>query len=288
MWKERQLRNQPRQQGTELFAMQQLANNRTLFHYPTPPHDFEHKIEYSLLYAMLSSAGPSKSKTKTNVYPTEVVLAAIDDEDFTTYMCMCMPSPTSTTSISSALASTGTTMGDTQEDDSDDPTHNHTSNPNHLKNNISYKQLSAILSYSAEQSPHDATANPKDDQNKDNMTPSISIAQKLCKKILHTVVTYAQEHDLDRQHEIEELLRPVQRVAQQRIDKKELAALLPFYLGYSAALLTGNPIPLFLAIGMVTNVSGNRNEIQNMDTVLNEADRKADVERTSLLDEIEE
>jgi hypothetical protein len=225
MWKERQRRNAPRMQGTETFSLQQLERNRAAFDYPK--EGFEVKIEFSLLYAMLSAP---------DTYPAEAVRAMIDETDFTEYMT--------------------TKDGQTK-----------------------YGQLSAILSYAAETNP--ATVSSAN-------TSEGSVAQKLCKKILQTVVRYAEEHELDRQTEINEVLTPVKRVARDRIERKELQAILPLYLGYSAALLTANPLPLLVGAMGLAAAPGNRTELENMDAILSETDRKSDVERTGLLDEGED
>ena len=238
MWRERQRKNQPRMQGTESKALEQLERNRSAFRYPKD--GFEQKIEFSLLYAMLSAP---------DTYPKEVVQAMIDEEDLLQYI--------------------------------------------HTKNeDVSYAQLSAILAYSAENNPT-TTASAKttfeteEEASKinDDVKQPISISQKLCKKILRTVIKYAEEHDLDRETEIDELFKPVRRVATQRIEKKEFQAILPLYVGYSVALLTANPLPMIAgAMGLAAAPSSSA-DIQNVEHIIAETDRAADVERTGLLDE---
>jgi hypothetical protein len=225
MWKERQRRNAPRMQGTETFSLQQLERNRTAFGYPE--EGFEVKIEFSLLYAMLSAP---------DTYPAEALRAMIEETDFIEYM----------------TAKDGQT---------------------------SYAQLSAILSYAAETNPPTVSTT--------NVSEG-TVAQKLCKKILQTVIRYAEEHELDRQTEIDEVLTPVHRVARDRIERKELAAILPLYLGYSAALLTANPLPLLVGAMGLAAAPNNRTEMENMDAIIGETNRKSDIERTGLLDEGED
>ncbi|CAB9500696.1 expressed unknown protein [Seminavis robusta] len=222
LWKERQRRKAPRQQGTEVQALKQLERNRSSIGYPK--EGFEVKIEFSLLYAMLSAP---------DTYPAEVVHAMVDEEDFTQYM--------------------------TTKDGA-----------------TSYAQLSAILAYAAE-------TNPPEDAKEE-----LSVSQKLCKKILQTVVRYAEANELDRETEIDELLTPVKKVARERIERKELAAILPLYLGYSAALLTANPLPLLVGAMGLAAAPGSAQEMQNMDKIMNETERKTDIERTGLLDEGED
>lgn len=223
MWKERQLKNQPRMQGTESKALEQLERNQRSV--PYPEGGFENKIEFSLLYAMLASP---------DTYPRDVVLAMIDEEDFIQY--------------------TATKEG-----------------------KVSYAQLSAIIAHCAETNP----PNTKEDE-------AHSVSQRLSKKILQTVVRYANQHDLDRETEIDELFAPVKKVLRERVEKKELKAILPLYLGYSAALLTANPLPLFLGAAGLVAAPGSDNELKNMDTIISETNRACDVERTGLLDEGED
>lgn len=246
MWRERQLKNKPRMQGTECIALEQIERNRTAFRYPKD--GFEQKIEFSLLYAMLSSP---------DTYPKEVVHTMVDEEDFLQYI--------------------HTTNGD-----------------------VSYAQLSAILAYAAECNPADiratALANAvtgggeKKQDETDNTKEVIPVSQKLCKKLLRAVVRYAEQHEptLDRETEISELLTPVKRVAAKRIEKKELQAILPLYIGYSAALLTANPLPLIVGAMGMASAPSSQSEMDNVNTIITDSVRVADVERTGLLDEEEE
>lgn len=244
-WKEHKRRTAPRMQGTEKKALKQLERNRASFDYPKD--GFEQKIEFSLIYATLSSP---------ETYPNEVFQKMIDEEDFELYL--------------------------------------HT-----VDGHVSYAQLSAVLAYAAETHRSTASRNYSqeeepsfegtgDNNNNNNSQEDISIPQILCKKILKTVVRYAEEHDLDRETELDELLSPVRKVAAERAEKNELRSMIPFYLGYTAALVTGNPLPLLLGtVGMASTSARNEDEWKNMNTIIKETDRKADIERTGLLDEEE-
>ena len=64
-----------------------------------------------------------------------------------------------------------------------------------------------------------------------------SISETMCKYVLKTIVRYAEEHDLDRQTEIQELLEPVERHAEKRNNKAALNQVLPFYIGYAATII---------------------------------------------------
>jgi hypothetical protein len=111
----------------------------------------------------------------------------------------------------------------------------------------------------------------------------------MSKKALQCVVKYvgyAQEHDLDRQAEVEEVFTPVERYVVAKTGKAEMKAILPFYLGYTVSILTANPIPMMIGFGMMAgNTQDITTERTNMSKISNESHRIADVETTGLLDE---
>lgn len=222
--------------GTQAKAIENMEKNRRDFHYPEHSR-FVSPIEHSLLYSMIDE-GPV-------VYPEEVVLNYIDEEDFTMYLPM-------TTASSGSMQHQGE-EGTSQK--------------------ISYAQLSAILALAAEKFP-------PNNESKD------SISQKLCKRVLSCVIKYAEGNDLDRQAELQELLDPVQRHTMNRSAKAELRQAVPFYLGYAATIITANPIPMLVGFSVMT--SGNEKiekERENLSSITKETSRRADVEKTSLLDE---
>jgi hypothetical protein len=143
---------------------------------------------------------------------------------------------------------------------------------------ISYAQLSALLALSAEKLP------PQEGDNNEE----ISSQEKLCKVLLQTVVRYAEEHDLDRGKEVQEFLQPVQRIAAKHESSAALSAILPFYVGYAASLVTLNPIPMFVGATMTAMSDTNAGEQTNVKTFAQESGRKADLEKTSLLDETDD
>jgi hypothetical protein len=109
-----------------------------------------------------------------------------------------------------------------------------------------------------------------------------SIPQKLCKKVLQCIVEFAEEHGLDRQSEIREVLTPVERYVERRNDK----ALLPFYLGYAASIVTANPLPMLVgAASIIAKGDKLEEENRNLQSIASETERRADVEKTGLLDE---
>lgn len=151
---------------------------------------------------------------------------------------------------------------------------------------ISYAQLSAILTLSAEKWP------PQQQQDDSQHAAPTSVPQILCKALLQCVVRHAEQHNLDREAEVQELLAPVERLATKRDAKTELAVILPIYIGMGATLVTANPLPLWVG-ATVTNVMSSRviaqeGERQNMSSIASETNRMADVEKASLLDESED
>lgn len=151
------------------------------------------------------------------------------------------------------------------------------SNANEDEDVISYAQLSALLALSAEKLPP-----------KENSSDEQSSQEKLCKALLQCIVKYAEENDLDRNHEVQEFLAPVQRMAQKHESSAALSAILPFYVGYAASLITLNPIPMFVGATMTAMSDSNVGERENVNKFKKETERKADLEKTSLLDETDE
>lgn len=152
---------------------------------------------------------------------------------------------------------------------------------------VSYAQLSAILAHAAETNPANKNTVARGEAEVDD-DPIPSVSQKLVKKILKTVLQYAQEKDLDRETEVEDLLSPVKRVTHKRIENKSLKAILPFYLGYSAALLTANPLLLLVGVMGTAVAPHGEEEIANVEHIIMETDRASCVETAGLLDEEED
>jgi len=164
----------------------------------------------------------------------------------------------------------------------------------HTKNgDVSYAQLSAILACSAEIKSqgiksHDMNSSSTGEEGTDDRRKVQSAPQKLCKKILQVVLQYAEENNLDRETEIDDLLVPVKRVTTQRIAKKEIQAMVPFYLGYSAAVLTANPLPLIFGAAGLFAAPNTNHEVKNMEHIVVETGRSSCVETAGLLDEGED
>jgi len=156
-----------------------------------------------------------------------------------------------------------------------------------INGDVSYAQLSALLAFSAEINELNADSFSKREQEKTD-TEDVSVSKKLCKKILRVVVQYAEKNNLDRGTELDDLLGSVKRVISKRVTKKEMKAILPFYIGYSVALLTANPLPLIIGAMGTANAAKSHVEIQNVEHIIAETDRLGDVETTGLLDEEEE
>jgi len=221
--------------GTQAKALEQLQHNKEHFSYP--PQGFATQIEHSLIYNMIS---------EPKIYPEEVVLKHIADEDFSLYLAV---------------------NGNDDEDE----------------DLISYKQLSALLALSAEKFPppqESFTSSALDDQP--------SIPRQLCKTVLRFVVKYAQEQNLDRKDEVEELLGPVERYMAKRTE----SSILPLYLAYAAGILIPGGIGIGITMLSLSAILASSDQVdkenKNVHTMARETDRVADVERTGLLDEAEE
>lgn len=141
----------------------------------------------------------------------------------------------------------------------------------------SYAQLSAILALSSVRWP------PEDDDEQDN------VGQVLCKALLKCVIRHAEQNGLDRAPEVRELLHPVQVYSTRRENNGALKQIVPLYIGYAALLVTGNPLPMLVGMSMTMSVSDKMvKERDNLDAIKAETNRRADVEKASLLDEEED
>jgi len=193
--------------------------------------------------------------SEPKIYPEEIVKSQIDEEDFASYLLVAAneKSKSKTASFSS---------------NDDEP-------------RISYAQLSVILALSAEKFP------PPDENKKDDT--SQNIPKGLCKAVLQCVIRYAEEHDLDREEELGELLQPVKVYMGKRNQKAALHQILPFYVGYGVSLVTANPLPMLVGFAAMNAMGDNiEEEAQNVKTFASETNRRADVEKTSLLEETED
>ncbi|GKY97088.1 hypothetical protein MPSEU_000667300 [Mayamaea pseudoterrestris] len=146
-------------------------------------------------------------------------------------------------------------------------------NPDGTK--TSYAQLSAILALAAEVWP-----------------PDNDISKLLCKALLQCIVQYSDEHGLDRESEVRELMLPLLRLNERRAGRNALATLLPMYAGLAAAMVTLNPALLWAgyAIGNYYNIKAavdDSGRQKKMQAICTETNRAGDVEQTSLLDETE-
>lgn len=142
---------------------------------------------------------------------------------------------------------------------------------------ISYAQLSAILALSSVRWP------PEDDNEQDN------VGQVLCKALLKCVIRHAEQNGLDREPEVQEFLHPVQIYSTRRESKAALKQILPLYVGYAASLVTANPFPVLVGMSMMMNGNDKHaKERDNLEAFKSETNRRADVEKASLLDEEED
>jgi len=248
--------------GTEALALANMEKNRKEFGYPET--GFVAPIEHSLLYAIISSSG-------TTDYPADVMEQQIADEDFDQYLL---------------VVSKQTTSSNSSHQEEQEPI-------------ISYAQLSALLALSAENLPapepeknnKDTTTTTNDNtkQQQQETQQKVSVGQKLCKALLKCVIRHAEEHGLDRQHEVQEFLRPVQVYTSKREAKAAFVGILPMYLGYAATIVTANPVPMLLGASVSLSMSDKTaKERDHVEGFASETNRRGDVEKASLLDEGED
>jgi hypothetical protein len=255
--------------GTEAKAIENISKNSKTFSYPT--EGFIMRIEHSLTYNMISEPG---------VYPEDVVLKQISEEDFESYLFVATASNKNRNNNNSKNNSNIDNNKDICQDgeggDHDSSLHDDDDMI------VSYAQLSAILALSLQKYP------PPREEYEDQQSQQ-SVPQKLCKAVLQCVVRYATRHDLDRQREVRELLKPVEVHFAKRNDAAQFKNALPFYIGYTATLITANPLPMLVGVSIM-GATGDAmiQEQRNMMSIAKHSSRMADVETTGLLDEAED
>lgn len=138
---------------------------------------------------------------------------------------------------------------------------------------VSYAQLTALLALAGEEWPHESDIPPT-----------------LCRKVSQSVIRYADQHGLDRQTEIDELLQPLYKYAMRREARQSLK-LLPWLVpALGASVVTGNPLPVyaaFMASNLVesSNIEKGATSTANTDRMIESGARAAIVEHAPLLDE---
>ncbi|KAL3922360.1 MAG: hypothetical protein SGILL_002245 [Bacillariaceae sp.] len=138
---------------------------------------------------------------------------------------------------------------------------------------VSYAQLSATLAMAGEEWPHDSQIPPL-----------------LCRKITHCVTRYADDHELDRKHEIDELLYPLYRYVKRREHAQSIKMLPWLVPALGASVVTVNPLPFYAAF-MASNVIEAKNiekgatSTANTNRMLESGERVGNAEKSSLLDE---
>lgn len=247
--------NNPIPVGTEATALANLEKNKKIFKYPKPD-GFVTKIEYSLLYSMISAP---------DVYPEEVVLEHVAQEDFSVYL-EALPYK--------------------QQRQQDDATMT-------KEERISYAQLSALLALAVQNFPPRQEKNGNNEQKNESnqsLNKQISVSQTLCKAVLQCVLRYAENNDLDRKAEMDELMEPVEVYSKNCNEKETMKQVLPFYLGYAATIVTANPLPLVAGGLIMTSMDAKRidDRSENIRVIESEKERRADKEMTSLLDEADD
>ena len=275
--------------GTEANAI--LNMTRNALHFAYPPTGFETPIEHSLLYAMIEF--PER-------YPEQVVKNEIEDEEFEIYLFVRKEDDgkkkddrrrdeNKHTSTHDTYYSGGRREQGRREENEDDENDDD-------EKPVSYAQLSALLSLSAEKNPPSSSSSAAEDQQQSRTTiynanasasPSsqLSIGQTLCRKLLKTITRYSDAHNLDRQTEISEFLSPVERRCQIRTEKAALQQLLPAYAGYTLSLMTGNPLPLLIGVVALTTSDPMVEETSNVSGFSARAGRSGQMETAGLLDE---
>lgn len=277
--------NGTRAVGTEAQAIQNMSRNAQHFHYPK--EGFITPIEHSLLYAMI---------LHPEQYPESVIRKEIEEEEFEQYLFVRDDGKMMPPSSSTERGDVGNEDGAIQQQPDE---------------RASYAQLSALLALSAEKNsstptqegqtsqpqPESETRNSLTMQATSNITRSqplhndqqlLTVGQILCRKVLKTITKYSESHNLDRQHEISELLQPVEKRCQIRNEQAALKQLLPAYAGYTLSLVTGNPLPLLIGAASLAKEDPMVGENSNVNEMRGMGGRMGDWETAGLLDECDD
>ncbi len=213
-----------------------------------PPTGFENWIENTLLYTMIR---------ESSIFPPETVLQAIEEEDFSQYFYV---------KEEEKEEYRHRTVYDEDDDNDNDET-----DPSTTKAaEVSYAQLTALLALAGEE-----------------WRSSSDVPQRLCKVISKEIIKYANKHDLDREHELKELLDPLIEYAKGR-GRKQALQMLPWFAALTVSTI--NPLAFYatymsmLAANSDALNKGDRADRNTMD--MTEMGKKhGNVEQASLLDE---
>ncbi|KAL9186980.1 hypothetical protein ACHAXT_010700 [Thalassiosira profunda] len=270
--------------GTEANALKNIERNAKHFAYP--PEGFVTPIEHSLLYAMIEF--PER-------YPEGVVKGEIEDEEFEVYLYI-KDEKRKGSAKHDDRGRENEGEGNGEDGEGSDHAQTAAANNEEEEPRVSYAQLSALASLSAEKNPavasedqdKPAAASQSAAPNRSNgQEEQLTIGQTLVRKLLRVITRYSDAHSLDRQTEIREFLAPIEKRCQMRNEKAALQQLLPAYAGYTLSLMTGNPLPLLIGAAALTGPDPMMEENSNVSGFRAVGGRAGDVETAGLLDECE-
>jgi lysyl-tRNA synthetase class I len=189
---------------------------------------------------------------ESSIFPAEAVLEAIEQEDYVQYFFI-------NETDHDKRNSTNTISGTATE--SDTATH---------PPNVSYAQLTALLALAGEE-----------------WEESSKVPERLCQCISKQIVHYANQHDYDRQQELQDLIDPLLKYAQSSRNQQNLR-LLPWFAALTVS--TVNPLAFYTTyMTMIAvhgeNLSKRDKADRNTFDIVELSNRKANVEKASLLDE---
>ena len=286
--------------GSEQWAQLELQKNRTLYHYPI--NGFVNKIEYTLLYNMISYP---------NIYPIHVLHPMLLEEDYSLYITIndteSTESRTESDSNGSGNRKNTTAAASTSSTPNHTTTATTTTSDALLSSNCSYAQLTALLALAADKWPppppptastnnnHDTTParatssssrnrsnyNDNDDDDDDEYEQSrrrrqqqqqqstkeqqqeqLSIVPTLCQLLIQCIIRHCDQYNLHRETEINELFLPFQKVTSDQTTKRAIMSTLPAYMGLTVTILSGGN-PIPFYIGYAMSISAiSQQEVQ--------------------------
>jgi hypothetical protein len=210
---------------------------------------------------------------ESSIFPPETVLEAIDQEEYTQYFYVNEKEKKYAGVIDSQQQQQQQKQSQQQPQKQlhHDSDHQVSSTLGHsCSSNISYAQLTAILALAGEE-----------------WSDSTKVPERLCQTISKQIVKYANQHDLDRQQELKELIDPLLDYANKSRTKQSLQ-LLPWFAALTVSTI--NPLAFYTTYMTMIAVNGEniaKRDMSDRNTIdiAEMSSRRANVEKASLLDE---
>jgi hypothetical protein len=293
--------------GTEKIAYKALQRNTIAFQYPKL--GFITKIEYSLLYTMMNHP---------EIYPKNVIYDMIQQEDYIQFIYVNEPPTTTSTTTTtsdnttqndhsicsyaqlSALLALAAEKWPPPSSSSSFQHHEDNSNGSTPSRVQQQQQTTQRRNYNDDDDDEDdeydeyhqrrrqrqeQSSTGNTDTTTTTNSSDINIVQTLCQLLIQCIIRHCNEHQLDRETEINELFVPFQKVVSDQANRSALLSVVPAYIGMTATILTGgNPIPFYIGYAMSINaIAQQEKDLANYKQIASTTSRMSNIETTNLL-----